>query len=87
MLISLLLVDDDNGNSSDAVGTNLKRAALALRNRTVYRDASGSKALTASELAGCIPDVDRGSVTIKETISCGQHCMVRASNCCQHYKA
>ena len=86
-LTSLLLEGDDNGNSSDAVGTSRKHATSQLRSRTVYRDATGRKPATGGQLASCILDVDRNSVTIKETISCGQHCVVRASNFCKHYKA
>ena len=57
------------------------------RSRTVHRDAIGREPATGGQLASCILDVDRNSVTIKETISCGQHCVVRASNFCKHYKA
>ncbi len=83
----LLLEGDDYGTSSDAVGTSRKHATLELRNRTVYRDATGSETLTGGQLASCIPDVDRACVTIKEAISHGKHCMVRASSFCKHYEA
>lgn len=87
MLTSPLLEGDDNGNSSDAVGTSRKRTALELRNRTVSKDATGSRPLTCCQSASCIPDVDRACVTINETISHGRHCMLRGSNCCKHQKA
>lgn len=86
-LTILLLEGDDYGNSSDAAGTSCKHATLELRNRTVYRDATGSEPLTGPQLPVCIPDVDRACLTIKETISFGKHCVVRASSFCKHYKA
>ncbi len=75
MLMStiLLLEGDDYCNSSDAVGTSRKHATSELRNRTVYRDATGNEPLTGAQLPICIPDVDRACVTIKETISHGKH--------------
>ena len=89
MLMSaiLLLEGEDYGNSSNAVGPSRKHTALDLRNRKVYTDATGSAPLTGAQLPVCIPDVDRACVTIKETISFGKHCVVRASSFCKHYKA
>jgi hypothetical protein len=89
MLMSaiLLLEGEDYWNSSNAVGPSRKHATLELRNRKVYTDATGSEPLTGAQLPVCIPDVDRACVTIKETISFGKHCVVRASSFCKHYKA
>ena len=83
----LLLEGEEYGNSSDTVGTSRKHATLQLRNRTVYRDATGSEPLPGGQLPSCIPDVERACVAIKETISHGKHCMVQARSFCKHYKA
>ena len=82
-----LLEGHDCGNSSDAAGISRKHATLELRNRTVCREATGSKPWTGGQLASRIPDVDPASITIKEAISLGRHCVVRASSFCKHYRA
>lgn len=82
-----LLAGDDYWNSSGAAGTSRKHATLEVRNRTVYREATRSKRWTGGQLASRIPDVDRASITMKEAISLGRHCVVRASSFCKHCRA